>query len=124
MTRTQKAAVKEFLQRTGLGTTFRVKPPTAQDFMARNNAEFGDCDRKDTRWTSADYETVENLNLRRPSVRERYSRWLSAHTLGAYLRWEQRIAQDPAAAAGLFVFGIVPVTLLIFTLAGLARTSV
>ncbi|MEU9776459.1 MULTISPECIES: hypothetical protein [unclassified Streptomyces] len=123
MTRTQKAAVKGFLQRNGLDATFRFKPPTAQDFMASNNAEFGDCDRKDTRWTSADYETVENLNLRRPSVRERYSRWLFTHTLGAYLRWEQRIVEDPAAA-GLFVFGIaLPVALLIFFLAGLGLTS-
>ncbi|MEU3704746.1 hypothetical protein AB0E82_20960 [Streptomyces anulatus] len=118
MTRTQKAAVKEYLQRTGLDATFRAKPPTAEEFTVRNRAEFGDS----TKWTSADFETVQNLALRRPSTFQRYSRWLRTHTVGAYLRLEQTVVQDPAA--GLYLVGIaVPVALLIFFLAGLGLTS-
>ncbi|MFJ2278882.1 hypothetical protein ACIOEZ_32565 [Streptomyces sp. NPDC087866] len=119
MTRTQKAAVKEFLERTGLDVTFRAKPPTAQEFTVRNRAEFGDS----TKWTSADFETIQNLALRRPTALQRYGRWLRTHTLGAYLRWEQTAVQDPAA--GLYLLGIaLPVGLLIFFLTGLALTSV
>ncbi|WP_098895663.1 hypothetical protein [Streptomyces sp. t99] len=119
MTRTQKAAVKEFLQSTGLDVTFRAKPPTAQEFTVRNRAEFGDS----TKWTSADFETVQNLALRRPSARQRFGRWLRTHTLGAYLRWEQTAVQDPAA--GLYLLGVaLPVALLVFFLTGLALTSV
>ncbi|MEV7681577.1 hypothetical protein AB0O64_23930 [Streptomyces sp. NPDC088341] len=119
MTRTQKAAVKEYLQRNGLDVTFRVKPPTAQEFTVRNRAEFGDS----TGWTSADFETVQNLALRRPSPLQRCGRWLRNHTLGAYLRWEQTVVQDPAA--GLYLLGVaLPVALLIFFLTGLALTSV
>ncbi|PZT71546.1 hypothetical protein [Streptomyces sp. AC1-42T] len=122
MTRTQKAAVEEFLQRTGLAATFRFKPPTAQDFMASNNAEFGDCDRKDTRWTSADFEIVQNLALRRPSARQRFGRWLRNHTLGAYLRWEQTAVQDPATGLFLILGVFLPVAFLVFVTVGLALT--
>lgn len=119
MTRTQKAAVKEFLQRNGLDATFRAKPPTAEEFTVRNRAAYGDC----TKWTSADFETVQNLALRRPSARQRYGRWLRNHTLGAYLRWEQSAVQDPGAA-GIFVLCVaLPVTFLVFALTGLALTA-
>ncbi|WP_435058469.1 hypothetical protein [Streptomyces sp. bgisy060] len=124
MTRTQKAAVKEYLQRTGLDVTFCVKPPTSSEFMARNEAKLGGCTGASSKWTSADYETVENLNLRRPSARERFGYWLRSHTLGAYLRWEQAAVQDPGAA-GVFVFGVVlPITLLVFVTVGLALTAI
>ncbi|MFF3730966.1 hypothetical protein ACFYXM_11740 [Streptomyces sp. NPDC002476] len=120
MTRTQKAAVKEYLQRTGLDATFRVKPPTAQEFIVRNRAEFGDS----TQWTAADFETVQNLALRRPSARERYSRWLRAHTIGALLRWEQAAVQHPPGA-GLFLICVaLPLTLLVFATVGLVLNLV
>lgn len=120
MTRTQKAAVKEFLQRTGLDATFRATPPTAQEFTIRNRAAYGDS----TKWTSADFETVQNLALRRPSVRERYGRWLRNHTLGAYLRWEQAAIQDPGTAGTFVLCVVLPIAFLIFALAGLGLSSV
>jgi hypothetical protein len=120
MTRTQKAAVKEYLQRTGLDITFRVKPPTGQEFMARNEAEFGDC----TKWTAADFETVENLNLRRPSARQRYGHWLHTHTIGALIRWDQAASKDPATAGLVLLCVVLPLTLLVFATAGLALNVV
>ncbi|MDJ0465033.1 hypothetical protein [Streptomyces sp. H27-C3] len=124
MTRTQKAAVKEYLKRTGLGTTFRVKPPTGPEFMVRNEALLGSCSGDTSKWTSADYEAVENLNLRRPSALQRYGRWLHTHTIGALIRWENAAAQDPATA-GVFVLGVaLPVALLVLTLSGLVLTVI
>ncbi|MFH8295017.1 hypothetical protein [Streptomyces sp. NPDC018059] len=115
MTRTQKAAIKEYLRSNGLDVAFRAKPPTAREFTTRNRAEFGDS----TQWTAADFETVQNLAMPRPSLLQRCGYWLRSHTIAPLNRWQQAIAKDPVATA-LFLFGIaLPGVLLALSVTGL-----
>lgn len=120
MNRTQKAAVKEYLRSNGLDVTFRAKPPTAQEFMTRNRAKFGDS----TQWTAADLETVQNLAMPRPSLLQRCGYWLRCHTIAPLIRWKRAIAKDPVDTA-LFLFGIaLPGVLLALSVTGLVLTVV
>ncbi|TQE33194.1 hypothetical protein [Streptomyces ipomoeae] len=108
----KRIAVRRYLNRTGMAATFYRPAPTPQEAVSHIQTMHGDS----TTWQPADYESVQNLALRRPSRRARLSAWLHRRVAVPF----HNLANHPETAGIAVLCVLLPLACLLLVTTGLA----